>query len=81
MFRLERDARGEAKTDLALGGENDQRVLRLAINRLGEKGEWNLDELKIEFEGAPSGTVARSPPRVSRIVARRSTGLSHEDEP
>ena len=26
------------------------RPLRLAINRLGEKGEWNLDELKIEFE-------------------------------
>jgi hypothetical protein len=25
-------------------------VLRLAANRLGEKGEWNLDELKIEFE-------------------------------
>jgi DNA modification methylase len=28
----------------------EQRVLRLAANRLGEKGEWNLDELKIEFE-------------------------------
>jgi ParB-like chromosome segregation protein Spo0J len=28
----------------------EQRVLRLAVNRLGEKGEWNLDELKIEFE-------------------------------
>ena len=31
-------------------GEDEQRVLRLAVNRLGEKGEWNLDELKIEFE-------------------------------
>jgi hypothetical protein len=30
--------------------QNEQRVLRLAVNRLGEKGEWNLDELKIEFE-------------------------------
>ena len=30
--------------------ETEQRVLRLAVNRLGEKGEWNLDELKIEFE-------------------------------
>jgi DNA modification methylase len=30
--------------------ENDQSVLRLAVNRLGEKGEWNLDELRIEFE-------------------------------
>ena len=30
--------------------EDEQRVLRLAVNRLAEKGEWNLDELKIEFE-------------------------------
>ena len=35
-----------------------QRALRLAVNRLGEKGEWDLPELKIEFEelilaGAP----------------------------
>ncbi len=30
--------------------EIEQRVLRLAVNRLGEKGQWNLDELKIEFE-------------------------------
>ena len=30
--------------------ETEQRLLRLAVNRLGEKGEWNLDELKIEFE-------------------------------
>jgi hypothetical protein len=30
--------------------ETDQRVLRLAMNRLSEKGEWNLDALKIEFE-------------------------------
>jgi ParB-like nuclease domain len=30
--------------------EKEERVLRLAVNRLGEKGEWNLDELEIEFE-------------------------------
>ena len=30
--------------------ENEQRVLRLALNRLGEKGEWSVEELKIEFE-------------------------------
>jgi DNA modification methylase len=29
---------------------NEQRVLRLAINRLGETGDWNLEALKIEFE-------------------------------
>jgi DNA modification methylase len=28
----------------------EQRALRLAVNRLGEKGQWNLAELKIEFE-------------------------------
>jgi len=30
--------------------ENEQRILRLAVNRLGEKGEWNLKELKFEFD-------------------------------
>jgi DNA modification methylase len=30
--------------------EKEQRVLRLAVNRLAEKGEWDLGELKIEFE-------------------------------
>jgi DNA modification methylase len=29
---------------------NEQSIMRLAVNRLGEKGEWNLDELRIEFE-------------------------------
>ncbi len=28
----------------------EQRLLRLALNRLGEKGQWDLDELKMEFE-------------------------------
>jgi DNA modification methylase len=28
----------------------EQRVLTLAVNRLGEKGEWNLDTLKLEFQ-------------------------------
>jgi hypothetical protein len=30
--------------------EKEERVLRVAANRLGENGEWNLDELKIEFQ-------------------------------
>jgi hypothetical protein len=29
---------------------NEQRVLRLAVNRLAGKGQWDLDALKIEFE-------------------------------
>lgn len=37
---------------------SELRTLRLAVNRLGEKGSWNVDELKIELdelilEGAP----------------------------
>jgi DNA modification methylase len=31
-------------------GPDEQRVLRLAVNRLAEKGQWDLDALKIEFE-------------------------------
>lgn len=52
--------RVEAARQLGLGrvacvriehlNETEKRVMRLAANRLGEKGEWNLDELKIEFE-------------------------------
>jgi len=30
--------------------QNEQRLLSLAVNRLGEKGRWDLGELKIEFE-------------------------------
>jgi hypothetical protein len=30
--------------------EKEQRVLPLAVNRLAEKGDWDLDQLKIEFE-------------------------------
>jgi hypothetical protein len=32
---------------LSLG---ERRVLRLAANRLAEKGQWDLEALKIEFE-------------------------------
>jgi hypothetical protein len=33
--------------------DQEQRLLRLAVNRLGEKGQWNLNALKIEFEELP----------------------------
>ncbi|MHB2208462.1 ParB/Srx family N-terminal domain-containing protein [Methylobacterium sp. CM6257] len=29
---------------------SEQRALRLALNRLQERGGWDLDELKLEFE-------------------------------
>jgi DNA modification methylase len=30
--------------------ETEQRLLRLAVNRIGEKGSWDLDELEAEFK-------------------------------
>jgi DNA modification methylase len=53
--------------------EVEQRALRLAVNRLGEKGRWNLDELKIEFEElilieAPIEIVGFSPDEIDQIV-------------
>jgi ParB-like chromosome segregation protein Spo0J len=30
--------------------ENEQRLLRLAVNRLGEKGNWEIGELQAEFQ-------------------------------
>ena len=30
--------------------ENDQRLLRLAVNRLGEKGSWDIEQLQAEFK-------------------------------
>jgi DNA modification methylase len=59
-FVIDGEVRLEAAKLLGLGrapcvridhlSEDEQRLLRLAANRLGEKGQWNLDELKIEFE-------------------------------
>ncbi len=53
--------------------ENEQRVMRLAANRLGEKGEWNLDELKVEFEelifsDAPVEVSGFTPDEIDQIV-------------
>ena len=51
----------------------EQRVLRLAVNRLAEKGEWALDALKIEFEelillDAPIEIAGFSPAEIDQIV-------------
>jgi DNA modification methylase len=53
--------------------EEEQRLLRLAINRLAEKGKWNLDELKIEFQelilaDAPIEISGFSPDEIDQIV-------------
>jgi hypothetical protein len=51
----------------------EQRLLRMAVNRLAEKGEWDLDELKIEIEelilaGAPIEISGFSLDEIDQIV-------------
>ena len=48
-------------------------MLRLAINRLAEKGEWNLDALKIEFDelillDAPIEITGFSPAEIDQVI-------------
>jgi hypothetical protein len=45
--------------------EMEERVMRLAANRVGEKGEWNLDELKLEFQELIS---ADAPIEISGLI-------------
>ena len=52
---------------------DEQRVLRLAVNRLSEKGQWDLDALKIEFEelillDAPIEITGFSPAEIDHII-------------
>ena len=56
----------------------EQRVLRLAVNRLAEKGEWDLDALKIEFEelivtDAPFEITGFSPVEIDHIILGDAT--------
>ena len=53
--------------------EAEQRTLRLAVNRLGEKGMWKLDELQAEFNElilteAPIEIVGFSPEEIDQIL-------------
>ena len=52
---------------------DEQRVLRLAVNRLAEKGQWDLDALKIEFEelillDAPIEITGFSPAEIDHVI-------------
>ena len=52
---------------------DEQRVLRLAINRLAETGQWDLDALKIEFEelillDAPIEITGFSPAEIDHVI-------------
>jgi DNA modification methylase len=56
----------------------EQRLLRLAVNRLGEKGEWNFAELKIEFEEL---IVADAPIELSGFTLDEIDQIRLDDEP
>jgi hypothetical protein len=58
----------------------EQRLLRLAVNRLGEKGEWNLEELKVEFtelilEDAPIEIVGFDAAEIDHIILDDVEGI------
>jgi DNA modification methylase len=55
--------------------EIEQRLLRLAVNRLGEKGAWDLDELKVEFEEL---TIAGAPIEISGFGVDEVEQLTEE---
>ena len=61
----------------------EQRVLRLAVNRLAEKGEWDLDALKIEFDelivtDAPIEITGFSPAEIDHVIlGDAAEGLEH----
>ena len=68
----------------------EQRVLRLAVNRLSEKGQWDLDALKVEFEeliltDAPIEVSGFDPAEIDQIILGDGVeGLEHgplEPEP
>ena len=53
--------------------KDEQRVLRLAVNRLAEKGKWDLGALKIEFEelillDAPIEITGFSPAEIDHVI-------------
>ena len=57
----------------------EQRVLRIAVGRLAEKGEWDLNALKIEFEElivteAPIEIAGFSLTEIDQIVLGEDTG-------
>jgi hypothetical protein len=63
----------------------EQRALRLAVNRLAEKGEWDLDALKVEFEelvltDAPIEIIGFSGDEIDQILLA-DTGEGLEEGP
>ena len=88
-------ARVKAAEQLGLGSvpcvrvdhlsEAEQRVLRIAVNRVTEKGEWDIDQLKLEFEelihlDAPLEASGFSPDQIDQIVLGEDLEMVEEGE-
>ena len=74
------DERRRARMQPVLGADAP---LRLAVNRLGEKGKWDLDELKVELEElilAENLTYARSAREFEAYAADASEFDDHNCE-
>ena len=61
----------------------ERRLLRLALNRLGEKGSWDLDELKVEIEelileDAPVEITGFEPAELDQILLDDEVALVEE---
>ena len=61
----------------------EQRVLRIAVNRMAEKGEWDLEGLKMEFEeliilDAPLEATGFSSDQIDQIVIGNDLDLTEE---
>jgi DNA modification methylase len=65
--------------------KREQRLLRLAVNRLGEKGTWDLDELEAEFEellieDAPIEITGFGPGEVDQVlIGDQAAGIETGD--
>ena len=62
--------------------EIQQRLLRLAVNRLGEKGAWDLDELKVEFteliiKDAPIEVTGFSLDEIDHVLLDDDSGIEN----
>jgi ParB-like chromosome segregation protein Spo0J len=64
----------------------EQRVLRIAINRMSQKGVWDLDELKLEFEelilaDAPLEVSGFQQAEIDQIVLGDDLDVVEEGDP
>jgi DNA modification methylase len=58
--------------------EQEQDLLRLAVNRLAEKGEWDLEELKFQFDDL---IIADAPIEISGFMVDEIDQIRLDDKP